>query len=458
MKKCSFCDTELLFSKEDDPAKCRLCGGDVFIDETEEELRLRRKQEEKKELCCPNPACPPQLRPRAERHCVRCGESLKEATVELWLEKCVKPRLEEVRSDSAPAIEAAWLMGLDRENTVEHLKKYVKHHSQRPDEAPEVKALESTPLALSATARGEEPYRLPDMPSLGSANPEIGHTESKTHVLIALTSLLLVVLAGYYFWPKGAGQNIKATLSPSPPTPTPTPTPLSPQPEMPPGMTYIPGGEFTMGRDVEDRGDEYESPSHPVKVRPFLIDTYEVTRQEYQKCVEVKQCPIPEGWVNGIYPAGTSRWPVTGVNWYAATAYAKWSGKRLPTEEEWEYAARGAEGRLYPWGNVWQQGLANANGVRDEPANVGEYKGASPFNIFDLVGNAWEWTASDFKAYAGSVAKQGLAASDEKVIRGGYWGSRAARATTTFRTGWRARGEEDYSNTGFRCAMDAPKN
>jgi formylglycine-generating enzyme required for sulfatase activity len=459
MKKCSFCNSRLEFSEGDDSAKCRLCGGDKFIDETEEELRQRRKQEEKKELCCPNPLCPPQLRPRAERHCIRCGETLKEATIELWLEKCIKPMVKEDTLVIAPAIEAAWLIGLSKENALERLSKYVRSDSRQFDEAPELKALEATAPTVLPNTVAEQSSTMPGRTRAVAADAKIFQVpvvHARPSLGVVMAGLLILVLAGFYFWPKGIDQN--SLKAPPTSSPTPAPTRATAQPEIAPGMTFIPGGTFVMGRERKDGGDEYESPSHSVEVKPFFIDTYEVSRQDYQKCVQSQQCPAPPDWINGSYPPGTGRRPVTGVNWDAATAYARWAGKRLPTEEEWEFAARGKKGHLYPWGDDWQQGLANANGVRNELADVGEYKGASPFKVFDMVGNAWEWTASDFRSYAVKDAKQAVVSNGEKVIRGGYWGSRAAKATTTFRTGWRVRGEADYSNTGFRCALDAPQN
>jgi formylglycine-generating enzyme required for sulfatase activity len=221
----------------------------------------------------------------------------------------------------------------------------------------------------------------------------------------------------------------------------------------PPGMAYVPGGEFMMGSDA---GDEYERPQHKVTVKPFFIDLYEVTCEDYQKFILATNHQAPSNWIGGRYPPGAMRRPVTGVTWDDAVAYAAWIGKRLPTEQEWEFAARGAEGRCYPWGNEWKSGLANADtSSLGHLADVGAYSsGTSPFGLFDLVGNAWEWTTSDLTAYpGGQLPKQ--SAEDLKVIRGGYWKSNLNQATTTFRRGIPARGDYEYDNTGFRCAKDA---
>jgi serine/threonine protein kinase/formylglycine-generating enzyme required for sulfatase activity len=219
-------------------------------------------------------------------------------------------------------------------------------------------------------------------------------------------------------------------------------------PAAPAGMVHISGGEFMMGRKD---GDEYERPEHKVPVKPFFIDTYEVTREDYKKCVDERQCPQPQGWTNGIYPEGTGREPVTGVDWDAANAYAKWAHKRLPTEEEWEFAARGGvKEYLYPWGNDWRAGLANADNAAEKLVDVDKCKDESPFHAFCMVGNAWEWTASDLRAYpGGQLSKQPKV--DTKVIRGGSYAENQNQATTTYRGFLPARGGKSYDKTGFRC-------
>lgn len=257
------------------------------------------------------------------------------------------------------------------------------------------------------------------------------------------------------------------------PTPAPTPAPS------PPDMVYIAGGAFTMGRNSEEATTYYEEPAHKVTVEPFLIDIYEVTNEQYARFLEANLQPPPSTWKDGKYDPATARMPVTGINWNEAKAYAEWAGKRLPTEEEWEFAARGTDQRLYPWGKVWDPKIVNAgNQVRkfDEvgsrPAN------ASPFGVYDMVGNAWEWTSSDLTIYPGSK-QPSLPPGVYKVLRGGSWQSIKEHATATCRFGWRYqrvdnngsrkvfcdpdknfapndKGDCDYSNVGFRCAMSVP--
>lgn len=219
----------------------------------------------------------------------------------------------------------------------------------------------------------------------------------------------------------------------------------------PPGMAYVKGGEFTMGSTGRDL---YESPPHKEMVKPFFIDVYEVTCEEYARFLKKKGRTPPPSWLNGQYPQGAAKRPVTGVTWDDAVAYASWAGKRLPTEKEWEFAARGTDGRLYPWGGEWKVGMANAGGVSGGGlADVGTFKGISPFNLYDMVGNAWEWTASDLKPYPGGQLPE-QPPGELKIIRGGSWKEDPRAATTTYRGYLLARGSKDYSSTGFRCAQD----
>lgn len=221
----------------------------------------------------------------------------------------------------------------------------------------------------------------------------------------------------------------------------------------PEGMVYVPGGTFTMGRNKSDGGDAYESPAHEVSVKPFFIDIYEVTNDDYAKFIRATNRIPPSPW-GGVYPMDAARFPVTGVTWNDANDYALWARKRLPTEEEWEFAARGTDGRRYPWGNDWQNGMANVDGERLGIANVGAYKGKSPFGSFDMVGNAWEWTASAIRAYPGGRLPSDLQTRDLKVIRGGSYQSRKENATTSYRGSWRPRSADTYDQVGFRCVKD----
>jgi len=254
-------------------------------------------------------------------------------------------------------------------------------------------------------------------------------------VAIVVSLILLGAIAvGIYQRPSRSVEYYSAT-------PTPTPT----------NMIRVPGGEFQMGTNA---GDAYEKPAHPVIVKPFLIDAYEVTCEEYLKFVKATNHRAPSNWIGGQYPTGAAKKPITGVDWDDATAYASWAKKRLPTEQEWEFAARGIDGRRYPWGNEWRLDAANADGASEGLKDVGTYtSGASPFGVFDMVGNAWEWTAGKLAPYPGGKLGHD-ASNDLRVLRGGSWGSDKQSATTTYRFGWPARGGKDYRNTSFRCAQD----
>lgn len=237
------------------------------------------------------------------------------------------------------------------------------------------------------------------------------------------------------------------------------PTPAPAQPVAPTGMVYVPGGEFLMGNAD---GDDYEKPAHPVAVEPFFIDAYEVTCDAYEQFVKATGYKAPKGWTNGTFPAGSERKPVTGVDWYDASAYAQWAGKRLPTEEEWEFTARSGTGSRYPWGNEWKAGAANANGAVKDSAEVGRYSGQTSFGTFDMVGNVWEWTATALHAYPGGAIAEDKLPLDQreamKVIRGGCYLSDMQQATSTYRRGWQGSGSAGgYDQTGFRCARDVSK-
>lgn len=219
-------------------------------------------------------------------------------------------------------------------------------------------------------------------------------------------------------------------------------------------MVGVSGGTFLMGRSD---GEENERPQHLVVIKTFQIDRYEVTRDQYLKFVAATKQKTPSGWPNGRYAVGTADFPAVGIDWYGADAYCKWLGKRLPTEEEWEFAARGTDGRKYPWGNDWKSGYANAENASLGLADVDKFKGASPYGAIGMVGNAWEWTASKLAPYPGGRLppdELGDGKFDLRVIRGGSWESNRTSATTTYRWGWPASGGADYSNTGFRCVKD----
>jgi formylglycine-generating enzyme required for sulfatase activity len=281
----------------------------------------------------------------------------------------------------------------------------------------------------------------PDLPTPGPPDWRILAITGGAAIIILI---VLITLLAWAFSENGTNQNGSNNGKPNNNT---KPSAKVPAPS---GMVYVPGGEFIMGNAS---GDDFERPTHRTLVKPFFIDLYEVTCADYARFVEQTGHAPPPGWRNGQYPQGSARHPVAGVSWDDAVAYAQWANKRLPTEAEWEFAARGTEGRLYPWGNQWLAGMANA-GSGGGPADVGVFKGVSPFGVYDMAGNVWEWTADDLRPYPGGQlppVSQGIL----KVIRGGSWQESPGQASTTYRGYLLARGSKDYSATGLRCAQDA---
>jgi serine/threonine-protein kinase len=220
----------------------------------------------------------------------------------------------------------------------------------------------------------------------------------------------------------------------------------------PVGMISVPGGEFMMGRKD---GNDYEKPVHPENVAPFYLDATEVTNEQYQQFIDATRRQAPIHWKNGRYPDGEATRPVVNVSWDDANAYAKWAGKRLPTEEEWEYAARGTDGRLYPYGNEWRPQYSNAAEDNYGAARpVRSYPdGRSPFGIYDMAGNVLEWTASDFKLYPGSKLPANDPNAGRKVLRGGAFNAPAKYQTATDRFFYPPSTKADF--IGFRCAKNA---
>lgn len=243
---------------------------------------------------------------------------------------------------------------------------------------------------------------------------------------------------------------IAVALTNSKRTPQSTP-PQSRIPEAPPGMVYIAGGEFMMGNNA---GDEFEKPAHKVAVGPFFMDVTEVTCAEYLKFLSATVRRNPQHWTAQTCQPGSEIQPVTGVNWEDAKAYADWANKRLPTEQEWEFATRGVLSAMYPWGNEWRRNAANAaDSSAQRLMNVGSYpNGKSSAGVMDLIGNAWEWTSSDVVVYPGGSLSEPVP-QDTKVIRGGSWRA-GKQATSTYRGYLHKTNAKDYSATGFRCVKD----
>lgn len=230
-------------------------------------------------------------------------------------------------------------------------------------------------------------------------------------------------------------------------------------------MVFIPAGAFIMG---SDEGNPNHQPKHQVLVADFYLDRWPVTNAEYKKFVDATGHPVPNyevSWCETqgynwhpqtrLYPEGRADHPVVLVTWEDAMAYAAWVGKRLPTEAEWERAARGTEGRRYPWGDDLISGRCNCkeSGVHGtSPVGAFSPHGDTPEGLVDMVGNIWEWTNSLFAPfpYDPNDGRESRQALGFRVLRGASWVNDAPVANCLSRLD----GDfQFYNNVGFRCAV-----
>ncbi len=244
-------------------------------------------------------------------------------------------------------------------------------------------------------------------------------------------------------------------------------------------MVNIPAGEFLMGTNYE-RADAQDQPEHVLNLQAILIDKYPVTNAQYARFVARTRHRPPLDWENGKIPDNKLLHPVTMVSWYDAKAYCEANSKRLPTEAEWEKAARGDKGNRWPWGNQMDPSRVNTYYNVGSTTEVTRYPGGvSPYGVFDMAGNVSQWTASDFSPYAGSQAPSSLfqpkqvvaqtpgdkamqvadlvsiQGSAYKVRRGGSWKSDPFATSAYHRNFSLPHYASDFF--GFRCAKDAPQ-
>jgi len=236
-------------------------------------------------------------------------------------------------------------------------------------------------------------------------------------------------------------------------------------------MRLIPGGRFAMGS--EERANE--SPVHQVEVKAFYLDVHEVTHLQWRSFLDANPdwrkdhvaADLQDGgylrhWDGNSYDPKWDDCPIFNISWHAAAAYARWAGKRLPTEAEWERAARGPDGLRFSYGNTYDVTKANTGHQSHGVVPVGSYE-PNAYGIQDLTGNVMEWCADWYRDnyYASSPEQNpgGPETGPSHVLRGGSWGYDADRCTTTFRffitlpTGDRA----CVDRIGFRCAMTVPE-
>jgi sulfatase modifying factor 1 len=230
-------------------------------------------------------------------------------------------------------------------------------------------------------------------------------------------------------------------------------------------LVVIPAGEFTMGHK-----DSYDTlPVRKITLPAFAIDKYEVTNKRYKRFIDATGYKVPWSqdpavvaynwdWQKRMYPEGKGDDPVVLVSWEDARAFCSWAGKRLPTEAEWEKAARGAEGKPYPWGNDWTNGKANTqeSGLK-QTAPVGKFKDDvskyGEYGVNDLAGNVSEWVEEWFAPYPGNPMTSYEARNKYRVLRGGSWDYAHAIANGYSRQ--YATPQSQMTAIGFRCVKAA---
>ena len=247
-------------------------------------------------------------------------------------------------------------------------------------------------------------------------------------------------------------------------------------PVAPRGMVPVPAGRFVRGSNKIDEfqqagelgskkpwyKDEY--PQHEMSLPLFYIDEHEVTNAEYKVFIDATEWRAPDYFIDRAVPPGKEDYPVANVNWYEAERYCRFRGKRLPTEAEWEKAARGTDGREFPWGDDFDRIKQNADGssrrgeeaASGDIAPVGSFKeGASPYGVMEMAGNVWEWTSDWYRPYANTTFQSELFGEKQKVFRGGGGGRVGHYVLPLFyRTAYRSSiaPENAFSDLGFRCA------
>ncbi len=231
----------------------------------------------------------------------------------------------------------------------------------------------------------------------------------------------------------------------------------------PNSMVTIPAGKFIMGTDARLSD---EGPQHEVMLPAFQIDKYEVTNLQYKKFINATKRKSPSHFRNRTYPRGKVDHPVVYVNWNDAKEYCEWAGKRLPTDQEWEKAARGTDARTYPWGDEFDIAKANmplrwekfGRKFGDTLPIASFPEGVSPYGLMDMTGNVWEWTESWYKAYPNNQIESESYGERYKTLKGGSWFDcsfyKCGISAPVFNRAFF--GKKTKNDTfGFRCAKDS---
>ena len=223
-------------------------------------------------------------------------------------------------------------------------------------------------------------------------------------------------------------------------------------------MIAITAGSFIMGNRNED-SPRNERPAHPVFLSPFLISRYPITNAEYRDFVQCTNRKLPGHWQLGSYPNGLAQHPVVNVSWQDARAFASWRGARLPTEAEWEKAARGTDERHYPWGDrYFDEARCNGSNKIGTTTPVDTFpEGRSPYGVWDLCGNVYEWCfdyyEENYYKTAPTANPKGPEKGRDRVVRGGCFADTRLALQITHRIGVDEVATRE--NIGFRIAVDA---
>ncbi|MCC7117924.1 MAG: SUMF1/EgtB/PvdO family nonheme iron enzyme [Anaerolineales bacterium] len=312
---------------------------------------------------------------------------------------------------------------------------------------------------------GNQEKSAPEKPQPAKPEPKKTNPprKPKTAVIVALIGLVGTILAALISSPwfiKIFSPTPTETQIPASQTPVPTSLPAEITDDKDIKMGLVPAGQFAMG---SNNSEEDEKPLHLVYLDAFYMDIYEVTNAAYKACVKTGGCTPPQDIGSSTRDSyyGNSQfdnYPVVNVDWNQANAYCKWRDASLPTEAQWEKAARGTDGRTYPWGENSACGQANyASCIGDTTEVTGYESGKSPYGMYNMAGNVWEWVADWYaeKYYQNSpvLNPQGPGSGTFRILRGGSWSD-----VSDIRMINRLSSGLSYASTvvGFRCARSSP--